>query len=422
VWDSFVRERERVTVRYVRFAPAFYAEELNATPANVQAWITANQADVDAEYEANKHRYTGLEKQVRARHILIKVEESAPEAEKLAARTRAEGLLARARAGEDFAELAKANSDDEGSAQNGGDLGYNPRGRMVTPFDNAQFAMEAGQISDLVESRFGFHIIKVEGIREGDVPEAEAKLEIGERLYRERRTEELAREAAQRLLAELKGGKSFDTVEQELSPAREAEPETPETPEGEGEGAGEEPAEPEPEAEEPLQNPLAPRVQTSRPFGRADSPITGVDATPLLRVAFDMDAEALPDEPLKMGTDFFVFQVSEHTRAAEADFTDAVRDRIRNGVSRAREREVIQAYVHALRSRAEDDDNVEINPDTTALRYGTEAEETEETEDDEESGEETEGEGEGEGESEEAEPREENERPEGESKGRSETG
>jgi peptidyl-prolyl cis-trans isomerase D len=359
VWDAFVRERERVTVRYVRYAPAFYEEQLAPTAEELTAWISANADAVGTEYEANKHRYTGLEKQVRARHILIQAEESADDATKQAARARAEALLAQARTGSDFATLAKENSEDEGSARSGGDLGYNPRGRMVTPFDDAQFGLEVGQISDIVESRFGFHIIKVEGIREGDVPEDEAKREIGERMYRERRAGELAREAATRLLTELKGGKTFDVVEQELSPPAET-----------AEGAAPETAE-----DDDVGSPLAPRVQTSRPFGRADTPITGVDSTPMLRTVFDMDTDSFPDEPLQMGSDFFVYQVTEHTRATEEDFTDAVKDRIRGGLQRAREREVVQVYVHALRSTAEEAGDVEINPETTALRYGAEEEE-----------------------------------------------
>src|SRR5205085_1657004 len=80
--------------------------------------------------------------------------------------------------GEDFAELAQKLSDDTASAKQGGDLGYNTRGKMVTPFDDAQFAMKAGDVSPVVETRFGYHVIKVEGVREGDVPVDEAKHEI----------------------------------------------------------------------------------------------------------------------------------------------------------------------------------------------------------------------------------------------------
>src|SRR6202008_4163206 len=108
----------------------------------IGAYIAAHKKEIDEEYERQKARYTGLEKQVRARHILIKVGEDASAEAKLAARSKIEGLLARAKKGEDFAELARKYSEDVGSGKKGGDLGFNPKGRMVKPFDDAQFALK----------------------------------------------------------------------------------------------------------------------------------------------------------------------------------------------------------------------------------------------------------------------------------------
>jgi peptidyl-prolyl cis-trans isomerase D len=101
------------------------------------------------------------EESVDASHILLELKKDPTDAEVAAAKARAEGLLKRARAGEDFAELAKANSDDKGSAAQGGNLGQFQRGRMVKEFEDVAFALKPGEISDLVRTKFGFHIIKV---------------------------------------------------------------------------------------------------------------------------------------------------------------------------------------------------------------------------------------------------------------------
>jgi peptidyl-prolyl cis-trans isomerase C len=97
---------------------------------------------------------------VRASHILVKVDEKADPATKKKARAKIDSVLKRAKAGEDFAALAKANSDD-GSAQQGGDLNYFGRGQMVPAFEQAAFGLKPGELSDVVTTQFGYHIIKV---------------------------------------------------------------------------------------------------------------------------------------------------------------------------------------------------------------------------------------------------------------------
>ena len=111
-------------------------------------------------YEQNPSRFQQGER-VRASHILIGVPENADAAAKEQARARAVGVLNELKAGEDFAALAKQYSDDPGSGPNGGDLGYFERGQMVGPFEEVAFSLAPAQTSDLVESPFGYHIIRV---------------------------------------------------------------------------------------------------------------------------------------------------------------------------------------------------------------------------------------------------------------------
>jgi peptidyl-prolyl cis-trans isomerase C len=117
-------------------------------------------------YETNKDKFTEPE-QVKARHILIKSPPNASEQEKTVAKDKIDSILKEIRDGGDFAELAKKNSECP-SAPQGGDLGFFARGQMVKPFEDVAFAMQPGQVSDVVETEFGYHIIRVDEKKPGN--------------------------------------------------------------------------------------------------------------------------------------------------------------------------------------------------------------------------------------------------------------
>lgn len=124
-----------------------------------------DEEDLRAYYDEHRGEYSTLE-QRRASHILIAVDEESEDAEK-AARDKAQEVLQRVRGGEDFAAVAKEVSQDPGSAGQGGDLGFVEAGMMSPSFDDALFALGKDEISDLVRTDFGFHLIKVTEIQEG---------------------------------------------------------------------------------------------------------------------------------------------------------------------------------------------------------------------------------------------------------------
>ncbi|MDR3368084.1 SurA N-terminal domain-containing protein [Rhodoferax sp.] len=133
---------------------------------SVRKGIKISEADLKSYYDQNAVRLSGVEER-RASHILISVPKDAPAAERQKAKEKAESLLKEVRAAPDsFADIAKKNSQDSGSAAKGGDLGYFARGAMVKPFEDAVFAMKKDGISDLVKSDFGYHIIKLMDIKE----------------------------------------------------------------------------------------------------------------------------------------------------------------------------------------------------------------------------------------------------------------
>lgn len=128
---------------------------------------------------------TAGDKTASVRHILL-LTQGKTEAEKAEARTRIEGLLARAKAGEDFAGLAKEFSEDTGSKDNGGLYEDFGRGIMVKPFEDAAFSVPVGEISDVVETAYGYHILKVVDRKQEDRPFEEVRGELESRLTEER--------------------------------------------------------------------------------------------------------------------------------------------------------------------------------------------------------------------------------------------
>jgi len=156
--------------------------------------VKLNEADLRAYYDQNNATLAQQE-QRRASHILLNVKPGATAEEKAKIKADALALLAELRKSPGrFAELAKSRSQDTGSAANGGDLDFFARGSMVKPFEDAAFALEKGQISDVVESEFGFHIIQLTDIRRPTPPAFES--------VRPKLEADLKRQQAQRQFAE----------------------------------------------------------------------------------------------------------------------------------------------------------------------------------------------------------------------------
>lgn len=173
---------------------------------SLQAGISLPEQDLKTYYEQNLQRLAGQE-QRRASHILITAPKDAPAAERDKARTQAQELLAQVRkAPKTFADVARQNSQDPGSASKGGDLDFFARGAMVKPFEEVVFGMKDGDISDVVESDFGFHIIRLTGIKAPKAPSFEA--------MRPQLEADLRKQQAQRKFAELADSFSNSVYEQ----------------------------------------------------------------------------------------------------------------------------------------------------------------------------------------------------------------
>ncbi len=182
-------------------------------PDALRARVTVTDAEAEGYYREHQDEFKEAE-QVCASHILVKVQgpqsqegHAADEARRIAT-----GLLEKARGAADFAELARVSSEDQGSASRGGDLGCFTRGRMVPEFENAAFSLEAGQLSELVQSSFGYHIIRVQAHRPESVPAlSQVKERIRQTLLAQR-VQALAVERVAAITAALASGGSLEKV------------------------------------------------------------------------------------------------------------------------------------------------------------------------------------------------------------------
>lgn len=335
---------ERRDVSYVQMPPV-PADTAPVTPAQIEAWYKAHASsyrrpetvrleyvEVDGStlpapvideallrkrYQEQIAKYSTAE-QRSVSHILVQVAADASEADKKAAEARANKLAAEARApGADFAALAKANSDDAGSKEKGGELGLMTKGSLPGPFEDAAFAMQAGEVRGPVKSDFGWHIIKVNEIRAGNQQPFEAvraqletELQVSER---ERAYNELS-------------GKLVDAVYKN------------------------------PSSLEPAANALGLQVQTTPAFSRNGG--TGIAADQkVVRAAFSetLIQDGTASDPIELSPGrSVIIRVIEHTPEAPlplASVSDAVVAAIRADRQRKAGEAAADALVKAARAK-----------------------------------------------------------------------
>ena len=233
---EFKRRNEKVKLAVVSFPADKFREGLEATDAELSAYYDAHKnelkipekrkvkyalvdmqairnrtqvspQDVERAYEDNQQQYSTPE-QVRASHILLKTEGK----DDAAVKKQAEDLLAKVKGGADFAQLATTHSEDDTSKVKGGDLDFFGKGSMVPEFDKVAFSMKPGEISDLVKTQYGYHIIKVTDKKEASTkPLAEVRAQIEDQVKWERAQAE-AQRIANEVTGKLKNPADFDTV------------------------------------------------------------------------------------------------------------------------------------------------------------------------------------------------------------------
>ena len=295
---SSYRRPETVRLEYVEI-------DGNKLPAPV-----IDEALLRKRYEEQSAKYSTAE-QRSVSHILVQVAADASDADKKAAEARANKLAAEARApGADFAALAKANSDDTGSKENGGDLGLMSKGSLPGPFEDAAFSMQAGEVRGPVKSDFGWHIVKVNEIRAGNQQPFEA--------VRAQLESELQQSEHERAYNEL-SGKLVDAILKN------------------------------PSSLEPAARSLGLPVQTTPAFARAGG--TGIAADQkVLRVAFSeiMIQDGTASDPIEIAPNHSVIvRVIEHSPEAPLPLA-SVSDAVVAAIRADRQRKAAEAAADAL--------------------------------------------------------------------------
>lgn len=204
------RRMEEVQIAFVVLDGARPPEDAGIDDARIDAFMAEREPEAQAFYSDNSERYNTPER-VRARHVLLRAERGTEESQREEVRRRAEEVRARLAGGESFADVARELSDDPGSRDKGGDLGFFARGQMVKPFEDAAFALEPGGLSEVVETDFGFHVIRSEEYRAAEHRDyEEVRREIARELIGREIARQRAEARAEELAAAVRGGQSLE--------------------------------------------------------------------------------------------------------------------------------------------------------------------------------------------------------------------
>ncbi len=339
--EEYRKDNDKASLTVVRFAAPAFFDKSKATDEEVKAFLATDEGKkaVETEYRAKSFRFK-QPKRVQAQHILVKVAEDAPEADVAAAKAKLEEAKKQVEGGADFGEIARQISEDPGSKEKGGDLGFFGPGTMAKPFEEAAMALEKGQMSDLVRTRFGFHLIKVNDItapKEQQLEEVQDQL--AQEMLRKRKAREMAEKKAQEVLAQVQAGKSL----QDLFPPAHSE----------DDGHGHAPGQPMPVDKDQLAV-----AETTELFSVESEyvPRVGVSAD-LAKAVQDADEGAVLPQVFDVSDAFVVAVVADRVKPDMESFETKAQDYRQRVVAR-KEATLVQDFTTKLREKAK----VEKNP------------------------------------------------------------
>jgi peptidyl-prolyl cis-trans isomerase D len=353
--EQFSREKSTATLDYARFDRRFFADVVvDASQKNVDAWAEKAKEELDKIWESRKNQVLPECRVVR--EIFVRRDEMGNDEEKAAARKRIDRALERIRGGEDFADVARAVSDDP-SAVRGGEIGCLLKGKAPKPFEEAVGALGAGKVSEVISTEPGFFVVKVEQIAKDAEAEKLGRAYVAREMYVGQEAERLAVEAAKNVLAAVKGGKSLkdalQTYTDELAKSREPAAD-PKADKKKDEKADEKKKKKKgDDSDHPpqtvLNHPLRPTIETTLPFNVSGDPIPGVrQSTDITKIAFELAKPGdAPGDVIPLENGYVAVQLKEKTPASKEQW-DKDREFYVAAMRKAKADDALTAYVKRL--------------------------------------------------------------------------
>jgi peptidyl-prolyl cis-trans isomerase D len=327
---AYAAQHEGAAIAWVRFNPFMFRDKTTATDAEADEYAKTHGDEIAKKYDEEKVTRWTQPAAMKVRAITIPVPPSATGEQEKAAREKIDQAVAEVKGGKDFAEVAKARSEDQATKANGGDLGFVARGQSPygKTLEEQAVKLKPGQVSEVFKDRSGFHVLKAEEERAARVqPLDEVRRQIAADLVKGEKAKQLAKQKAEETVAQLRSGKEL----KDLFPLKKTEP-------GQFDFSS-------------FTSPQTTETETFHPMGGY---LPGIGQAPKLSTAVfaQTQAGAIPQAPVEEGDTWYVFRVKSRERADMSKFNADEAKTLRDRLIGQKQGELYAKWVEGLRSKA----------------------------------------------------------------------
>lgn len=354
VKQEFEQRGLQVNLEYGRFPERRYEDEIpDPTPAEVDAYVKAHEADLKKQYDERAFLYKNLEKQARLRHIVVDAPKQIPAEQAEAAKVKLSNALAKIKAGTPFAAVAKEVSADDRTKSHGGEMGWRKKG--FTGFGDAVdkkiFDAKPGTIIGPERTERGWELVEVEQFREGDVPLADAEKEMAADEVKKQKAKDKAKAEAEAVMARVKKGEKLEAI---LPPEANDPNETAE----------------EKQLKALMKKPTEPiHLQETGLFSRRGEMIQDIGISKeLAKRAFELKTGEVAG-PFDVGSAWVVVRVKEHRDPDLADFEKRKSEIVRE-YERTKWAELVDNWSKQKCTEVRDDGRIKVNSEVLEYEVG----------------------------------------------------